>query len=335
MSSTPAADTPAATTNARSIPPEGAGGFSQCWFPVALSSEVLPGQMVGAEFLDGRVVVYRNEDGEPRILSAYCRHLGADLSVGEVAGDGVRCAFHHWRYGPDGACTEIPAGARRIPPQARLFSYPVAESLGLIWAFNGTEPLYEVPSFPTHPPSELELRAYETRRWLVDPFVLLSNSMDFQHLRELHGMKLDFDPAEIVMDGFVYEFKVDGELPNFGMLHQYVKCFGNNAITLTMTAADGVEILGAFAGTPVPGGCRGFNIAATVRGSAPDEEQRADQVLFLSEAMMTQLQTEDAPVMDTIHFREDVLIDADRALAKFFRYNREFPRAHPGAGLIN
>jgi phenylpropionate dioxygenase-like ring-hydroxylating dioxygenase large terminal subunit len=320
----------------RGIPPEGVGGFSQCWFPVALSNEVAAGTLVGKEFLDGKVVVYRGEDGRARVHSAYCRHLGSDLSVGDVEGNDVRCAFHHWQYGPDGACTRIPAGVKRIPPQARLFTYPVAESLGLIWAFNGTEPLYEVPAFPTHAADGLQVRAYETRRWHVDPFVLLSNSMDFQHLRELHGMKMEFDPADIVMDDYQYEFQVDGELPNFGMLHQHVKCFGNNAITLTMTAADNVQILGAFAGTPVNGGTRGFNIAATPQPSGEEsDEARAEQVLFMSDGMMTQLQNEDEPVLDTIRFREDVLIDADRALAKFFRYNREFPRAHPGDGLIN
>lgn len=319
----------------RGIPPEGTGGFSQCWFPVALSSELSPGQLIGKEFLDGRVVVYRGADGQARVQSAYCRHLGADLSVGDVTENDLRCAFHHWQYGPDGRCTRIPAGVRQIPDRARLFSYPVAESLGLIWAFNGTQPLYPVPAFPTHPSERLAVRCYETRRWKVDPFVLLSNSMDFQHLRELHGMKMDFDPAEIAMSGFEYEFQVDGDLPNFGELHQHIKCYGNNAIMLTMTAAEGVQILGAFAGTPVAGGCRGFNIAATPADAGDDDESRIEQVLFMSEAMMTQLQEEDTPVMDTIRFREDVLIAADRALAKFFRYNREFPRAHPGDGFIN
>jgi nitrite reductase/ring-hydroxylating ferredoxin subunit len=320
----------------RGIPPEGVGGFSQCWFPVALSAEVEPGQLVGKDFLDGRVVVYRGEDGRARVHSAYCRHLGADLSVGDVEGNDVRCPFHHWQYGPDGGCTRIPAGVSRIPPLAKLFAYPVAESLGLIWAFNGTEPQYDVPAFPTYPSERLQVRTYETRRWHVDPFVLLSNSMDFQHLRELHGMKMDFDPADIVMDGYEYEFQVDGELPNFGMLHQHIKCYGNNAITLTMTASDNVEILGAFAGTPVKGGCRGFNIAATPKSAGgEDEDMRVEQVMFMSDAMMTQLQNEDAPVMDTIRFREDILIDADRALARFFRYNRDFPRAHPGDGLVN
>jgi hypothetical protein len=41
------------------------------------------------------------------------------------------------------------------------------------------------------------------------------------------------------------------------------------------------------------------------------------------------LLAEDAPVLDTIRFRPRVLVAADRHLARFFKYVREFPRAHP------
>jgi hypothetical protein len=41
------------------------------------------------------------------------------------------------------------------------------------------------------------------------------------------------------------------------------------------------------------------------------------------------LLAEDAPVLDTIRFRPRVLVASDRHLARFFKYVREFPRAHP------
>ncbi len=320
----------------RSIPNEGVGGFSQCWYPVALSNAIGKGQLLGCEFLDGRVVVYRGDDGQVRVQSAYCRHLGADLSIGEVRGNDLVCAFHHWQYGPDGMCTKIPASAATIPRRAKLFSYPTAEALGLVWAFNGVEPLYEVPSFPAQSADTLVVRATEGRSWRVPPYLLLTNSVDFQHLRELHGMSIELDPADIVIDSFGYEFEIDGSVPQFGDLHQHIKCFGNNTITLKMSNGEGVEILALFAATPTPTGCLSFNVAAALRGDGRgDDDARAERDLSLSEMMMTQLLDEDAPVMDTIRFREDTLIDADSALSKFFRYVREYPRQHPGDGLIN
>ena len=46
------------------IPAEGENGlFTESWFPICPSFEVPPGKVIGRTFLDGRVVVYRTEDG--------------------------------------------------------------------------------------------------------------------------------------------------------------------------------------------------------------------------------------------------------------------------------
>src|SRR5687767_9960417 len=93
------------------IPKEGEGGlFSKSWFPICMSSELPVGGIYGTSFLDGRVVAYRGEGGEARVVSAYCPHLGADLSSGSVVGENIRCMFHHWEYDPSGACVKIAAG---------------------------------------------------------------------------------------------------------------------------------------------------------------------------------------------------------------------------------
>ena len=41
---------------------------------------------------DGRVVVWRGEDGRAHVTSAFCPHLGASLEAGDVVGQRVRCA---------------------------------------------------------------------------------------------------------------------------------------------------------------------------------------------------------------------------------------------------
>jgi Rieske [2Fe-2S] domain len=51
---------------------------------VAFSAEVPVGGVIGSPFLDGRVVIYRTSDGVAHVQSPYCRHLGADLSLGKV-----------------------------------------------------------------------------------------------------------------------------------------------------------------------------------------------------------------------------------------------------------
>ena len=94
----------------QALPAEGEGGvFTQSWFPLCLAAEVAPGQVKGVEFLDGKVVVFRGEDGKAHVMSAYCPHVGADLSVGKVIGNNVQCAFHHWEYDGTGQCVKTGA----------------------------------------------------------------------------------------------------------------------------------------------------------------------------------------------------------------------------------
>jgi len=93
-----------------SIEFRGEDEFHACWYPVALSSEVVQGGLIGAPFLDGRAIVYRTSDGVAHVKSAYCRHLGADLSIGRIVNDRVQCPFHFWRYDSTGSCIDVPAG---------------------------------------------------------------------------------------------------------------------------------------------------------------------------------------------------------------------------------
>lgn len=173
-------------------------GYPQSWYAVALSEELPPGKVIGLEFCDGGIILYRDSQGKPHALARYCKHMGADLALGDVVGDNVRCAFHHWQYGPDGACNRL-ATSDKIPPQARLVGFPTEESWGLIWVFWGLEPLYELPSFhPKVDMSKMVWKAYEIKAhtrftggspWAPGTNVFMgTNGFDYQHLIALHGL---------------------------------------------------------------------------------------------------------------------------------------------------
>ncbi|HET8704799.1 MAG TPA: Rieske 2Fe-2S domain-containing protein, partial [Pseudomonadales bacterium] len=55
-----------------------------------------------------KLVAYRGASGDLHVLDGYCPHMGADLSMGYVEGDSIRCAMHAWRWGKDGVCDDIP-----------------------------------------------------------------------------------------------------------------------------------------------------------------------------------------------------------------------------------
>jgi nitrite reductase/ring-hydroxylating ferredoxin subunit len=311
---------------------QGEEGFDRCWYPVLPAAELDAGRVVGLPFLDGRVVAYRGQSGRAQVLSPYCRHLGADLAVGAVAGDDLRCAFHHWKYGPDGRCNEIPSGDD-IPQAACLFAFPTAEQLGMIWAFNGAEPTYDVPRF-YRDASELAWKISEPVELPVPPWTLITNSMDFQHLRVLHGMKFDKSPDDIAYgtDTIAYDMKFED--PNGAVFEQKIKVFGSNTITLA-GPMNGIEVFAMFSGRPVPGGTCGWGIHATLRPQDTDEARQLSQtVIAMVEAFFMGLIKEDEPVMSTIRFREDQLVGSDAALGRFLKYVRSYPRAHPARDLI-
>ncbi|HMU37110.1 MAG TPA: Rieske 2Fe-2S domain-containing protein, partial [Marmoricola sp.] len=82
-----------------------------CLGPVGIFQD---GKPHAVQAFGGKLVVWADTKGEVQVLDAYCRHMGGDLTQGEVKGDEVACPFHDWRWAGDGKCTSIPY-ARRVP----------------------------------------------------------------------------------------------------------------------------------------------------------------------------------------------------------------------------
>jgi len=295
-------------------------GYHQSWFPVALASDVPAGRPLGRDFLGTRVVIYRDATGQAVVQGAYCPHLGADLSVGEVVEEENRCAYHHWRFDCAGTCVDIPAGDR-IPPGARIPTYPSAEAWGLIWAFNGTAPTFPVPGIPGVEERELICETHFRGTRAVDPWVSVSNGVDFQHLRTLHGLAA-VEPDAVRVGPHSLEYRI--ESPHFV---QHGRITGVNTFAQYLSMA-GEEAFMLFCGAPiVHGRSMGF-YAYGVRDDGTGRAGVAGRLETLR-GFVQRLLAEDAPVLDTIRFRPRLLVASDRHLARFFKYVREFPRALP------
>jgi phenylpropionate dioxygenase-like ring-hydroxylating dioxygenase large terminal subunit len=316
------------------IPAEGEDGlFSETWFPICLSRELESGKPVGADFLDGRVVAFRTTAGRPCVMSAYCAHLGADLSVGDVIDDTIRCAFHHWCYDSDGACISTKVGDPP-PPGACLFRFPVCERYGIIFAYNGESPSFEVPEFPI-PDDDLMIKTSVIPGTLpVDPWVVSCNTPDVQHIKALHGITFDQgDPHETVewtAHSMLYDFC--GRHANGEPIEYRVGIYGTNIFYQSGTI-DGrwFGCMTPFA-IPRPGHTRVFAVIAT-RRSERDEVSTREFLRAVTELEM-RVVSEDMPVLSTIHFRPGTLTRSDRTLARFLQYLRQYPRCHPSAEFI-
>lgn len=105
------------------------------WYVLAWSSEV-GDTPLARRVLDEPVVAFRRRDGQPVALADRCAHRLVPLSLGVVMGDTLQCGYHGLQYDCTGACVAVP-GQDRIPPAARVRSYPVAERYGAVWIWMG------------------------------------------------------------------------------------------------------------------------------------------------------------------------------------------------------
>lgn len=321
----------------RGFDPQGPEGYHVGWYPVCRAEELDGDRIVGAEFLNGRVIAFRGPDGDVAVMSAFCRHLGADLSIGELVDGCVRCAFHHWRYAADGHCVSVPV-EDKVPDDAQLFVFPAAERFGVVWAYSGEGEPTELPHFHGYDADQLYSKSgspESMREYPVEPWTLLTNSVDIQHLRALHGLEIDVDPEAIEITDHNVEYDAHIVDPMLGEMDQHIKVFGTNTIMLTGQMA-GMEVFMGSSAVPLPDGrCRNFQYAATPKGDGSDaDREQADAALTMALAFGEQLLKDDDRVMGSIHFREDLLLPADRALTRFLRYVRSFPRANPARDFL-
>jgi hypothetical protein len=248
-----------------------------------------------------------------------------------VVNDELRCPFHYWRYNSEGRCTHIPAGDPP-PPGAQLFRFPVAESLGLIWAFNGERALYPVPDFDL-PDAQLELRVWRNpSETPIDHSLFFLNAFDLQHFRAVHGMQIAFDPNEVTVHEHTIDHVFRATAPEFGPFVQHRRLWGTNVLTM-WNMRGGRRLFMAHALCALPGNrCQGYVVNATPRDTG--DEGTAAAVLQDAQAYARRLIEEDIPIMRTIRFRQDQLTASDRLLAEGIRWVRAYPRANPAEPLM-
>jgi nitrite reductase/ring-hydroxylating ferredoxin subunit len=119
------------------------------WQPAALVEELdSPRPVKRVRLLGEDLVLFRDEGARYGLLHRHCAHRGADLSFGRCEHGGLRCPFHGWLYGVDGACLEQPAepAGSTFHTKVRQPSYRCVERAGIIWAYMGAG---EPPPFPS------------------------------------------------------------------------------------------------------------------------------------------------------------------------------------------
>ncbi|SNR57431.1 3-ketosteroid 9alpha-monooxygenase subunit A [Haloechinothrix alba] len=128
------AETPFRTIDSGELPDR----FARGWHCLGLTEHFADGKPHAINAFGTKLVVFASSDGTINVLDGYCRHMGGDLTQGEVKGDEIACPFHDWRWGGDGKCKSIPY-ARRVPLRARTRSWPTLERNKQLFVWNDPE----------------------------------------------------------------------------------------------------------------------------------------------------------------------------------------------------
>jgi 3-ketosteroid 9alpha-monooxygenase subunit A len=112
--------------------------YARGWHCLGLVETFRDGKPHAVEAFGTKLVVFADSAGDLKILDAYCRHMGGDLTMGTIKGDAVACPFHDWRWSGDGRCRHIPYGTR-VPPRARTRSWLTLEQNGQLFVWNDPE----------------------------------------------------------------------------------------------------------------------------------------------------------------------------------------------------
>jgi len=168
------------------------------WMPVALAEEVPEPDCdpIAVKILGEELVVFRDTDGRPGVVSAYCAHRHANLFWGRNEEHGLRCTYHGWKYDVDGRCVDTP----NEPPDSvfrekiSIAAYPAREAGGCIWAYLGP---------PDKQPADLPqfewVRVPESHRIITKRLQLSSwaqaveGGIDSSHISFLHS-RVDNQP---------------------------------------------------------------------------------------------------------------------------------------------
>jgi phenylpropionate dioxygenase-like ring-hydroxylating dioxygenase large terminal subunit len=322
------------------IPAEGENGlFSESWFPICLSEQLKAGELRGESFLDGKVVAYRGEDGAARVMSAYCPHVGADLSIGRVIGNNVQCPFHHWEYNQQGACVKTALGD--APPRlAKLFKFPTVEHYGIVWAFNGNKPHWELPKFARRNDQlKYKLFRFSDDLYNCDPWVFAANTPDMQHLKVLHKTEFSIpDPHDLV------------EWTEWGLRYTFIAAHQGGIPIEWRVGIDGTSVfiqegpygdfwLGGLVGfgLPRPGKHEVFAVLAIDQNelTAEDSEAQAEERFAMAIDLMDRTVNEDKAILNTIHYNAGTLTRGDKTLAKYLEFLRAYPRSHLSKEFIS
>ncbi len=177
-----------------------AGLHPDYWYPALWSHEIKRGEVKEVVFWRQSFAIFRGEDGVVRALENRCAHRQLKLSLGNVEGCKLTCAYHGWTFDGTGKCTEISHSLfGHKMPNVKIRSFPVMEKYGVIFFFPGNAELAKTKSLPEIPEWDDASgwgKISSDFTWKAHHSIIIDNTCDFTHAY-LHRTKRPFTYAEL------------------------------------------------------------------------------------------------------------------------------------------
>ena len=160
--------------------------YPRGWYAVGFSDEFRKGSVETRRLAGRELLVFRTESGAVAAMDPICPHLGAHMGHGgTVEGETIRCPFHGFRFGVDGAC--VATGYNSKPPRVTASTWPIIERHGVVLVYSditGQPPAFDVPELDMTGFTGLTTRSFKLRGHPQDT---TENSVDLGHLAIVHG----------------------------------------------------------------------------------------------------------------------------------------------------
>lgn len=194
------------------------------WQPAALSDELESDRpVVPVTLLGEKLVLFRDNDGKLGLIDRHCAHRGADLCLGRLEDNGLRCPFHGWHFDRTGQCVEQPGEPEgsRMHESIRNTSYPVVEKNGIIFAYMGPGEPPAFPNFDCFRAPDTHVFAFKGL-WECNWLQAMEVGIDPAHASFLHRFLKDEDPKESYGKQF-RDKAADTNIPMTRLLREYTQ----------------------------------------------------------------------------------------------------------------